>query len=239
MPGRLALTKLCSTLLALGAILLCGGAHVFYSDVPAAPADAPVEYGRLRDGVYCAHREGEPARIRDAHCARFRIEEGRLLRTSLSSDEVYVAELATLTRGATLAQTKPGADLEPNAPFYLTIAIIRDNSFAILPLARLTARDLAEAQALGVELDQTQRSPAVLITGGAPEAVRAWITGRIDAQFDRALREPKLFERMMTTSLMYVRVAEPGQTRVSVSEADIAEAVVRVKTGLRFAITLE
>lgn len=235
------LRRITTSLCAIAAVILLAGSSFITSRVSGTPTNGTFP-DRLLPGVYCPlNRDGDVATSPGA-CTRNWIEDGRFYSvSSLAEPDEPSTEfrLARLTRGATVMQAAPGELAPTDAGYQIAIAFFRENSFLLMPIIELTARDREAAPYFGVRYSEDRSTGSFEITGGSPEAVHRWLEHIVGGQLDRALREPELYEVMMAKSVIVIRVADIESPNERFDAATLEKAIKKAKTGLRFAITLE
>ena len=239
------------TVVVLAAALALAGCYETRSDVAAISDARRLAKSPIAPGIWCStdvavDTAGAVTDLKLQDCFIARFEAGLLSVEKLHPSErdrqegPIVFAMAALNRGATLLQTRSEVDNR----YELYIAKMREDGIAVLPEIKLTPRIIADAMGLGIALERKADAGSdtadedLRIRAGEPDAVLRFIDHAVGSRFDHGVRDRALWIELMTKSMFFLRV-EADPKVVPPDPAALAAQLERLRTAIRFAMTLE
>lgn len=239
------------TLIVLAGALALAGCFDTRSDVPAISDARRLTSSPIAPGIWCStdvavDTAGAVTDLKLENCFSARFEAGVLTVEKLhpedgdSKDGPVVFIMAALNRGATLLQIRSEVDKR----YELYVAKISKDGIAVLPELKLTPRIIADATAIGIaierktDVDRDAKGEDLRISAGEPDAVLKLIDHAVGLRFDDAVRDRALSSELMTKSMFFLRL-EVDPKKVAPDPAQLVAQLERLRTTIRFAMTLE
>lgn len=229
----------------LVAALALAGCYETASDVPAISDARRVAESPFAPGIWCStdvsfDGEGAVSTVKLQDCFNVSFASGLLSVEKLHPDEddrkegPIVFAIAALNRGASLLQTRNEVDKR----YELYVATSRVDGIAVLPELKLTPMIAAEASALGITIKKNATDDDFRILSGRPDAVFKLIEHAAGMRFDDGVRDRALWNEMMTKSFFFLPFKSDPKA-VPPEPAALVAQLERLRTGIRFAMTLE
>jgi hypothetical protein len=239
------------TLAMLAATLALAGCYETRSDVAAVSDVRRLAKSPIAPGIWCSadvtfDTADAVTALKLENCFNARFEAGILTVEKLhpddgdSNDEPVVFVMAALNRGTTLLQIRSEVDKR----YELYVAKISKDGIAVLPELKLTPRIIADATAAGVTIerkanvDRDAKGEDLGIRSGEPDAVLKLIDHAVGFRFDDAVRDRVLSSELMTKSMFFLRL-EADPKKIAPDPAQLTSQLERLRTAIRFAMTLE
>lgn len=239
------------TLAALAVALALAGCFETRSDVQAISDARRLAKSPIAPGIWCStdatfDTAGVVTDLKLENCFTARFEAGILTVEKLHpddgdrNDDPVVFAMAALNRGATLLQIRSEVDKR----YELYVAKTSKDGIAVLPELKLTPKIIADATAIGVTIerkaavDRGTKSEDLGIRAGEPDAVLKLIDHAVGFRFDDAVRDRALWGELMTKSMFFLRL-EVDPKKVAPDPAQLIAQLERLRTTIRFAMTLE